>query len=265
MVINAARENRVTKGNRRGSEPAHAVVEAAARNNAHWCDAICRANGAPGRFAEAAWTTVHQPPPFYGNFVSLTQHGVDAQMREIRELVDLQLGWSWGVKDSFRRLDLGPLGFETLFEATWIRWPEAAQAPVIPAGLSWTRASHPEEFEAWEAAWRSDPGHALSANSPAIFGSTLLQDPSLAFITIRASRRILAVCACNLSGEVAGLSNLVTFGPADRGQRAACIAACRSVFPGAKWVGYEPDAGVGSLLDLGFEAVAPLRVWLKRP
>lgn len=100
----------------------------AAENNAHWCDAICRAHGAPGKLHEHLWLSREPMPRFYPNVVTLSAEAPAAQLAAVRALVDAaQLG-SFAVKDSFARLDLAPLGFRVLFAATWL-WRDAALPP----------------------------------------------------------------------------------------------------------------------------------------
>jgi len=240
------------------------LVEAAARNNALWCDAVCRAYGAPGEFTTDSWLSRHQPPPFYGNLVTLTAGGTAEQTRRVHELLDRGLGWRWGLKDSFRRLDLEPLGFERLFDGTWLALPLAIPSPTVASPeLSWARVSSASELAAWERAWRTDPANAPAAGEPRIFRPAILDDPTLAFLTVHRQGCPVAVAACNRTGEVVGLSNVFTLGNADEGHRAMCVAAARSVFPGRSLVGYEAGQDLAAFLELGFEPIGPLRVWLR--
>ncbi len=62
------------------------LVVLAAGNNARWCDAGCRSLGHPGFFTAAIWATLHEPPPFYGNAVTLTRDGVAAQLAALRDI-----------------------------------------------------------------------------------------------------------------------------------------------------------------------------------
>jgi len=39
----------------------------AARNNAEWCDAVCRAHGNPGEFHDGIWLNRKPVPRFYPN------------------------------------------------------------------------------------------------------------------------------------------------------------------------------------------------------
>jgi hypothetical protein len=48
-----------------------ALALTAARNNADWCDALCRTHGAPTTLDEVAWTSRTRTPPFYPDAVTL--------------------------------------------------------------------------------------------------------------------------------------------------------------------------------------------------
>lgn len=79
-----------------------ARVEHAARNNAVWCEAVCRVHGAPGEFHGALWLNRHRVPRFYPNVVTLcTQDGTASQLARIQDLVATGPPGRWSVKDSF--------------------------------------------------------------------------------------------------------------------------------------------------------------------
>ncbi len=78
-------------------------VEQAARNNAIWCDAVCRAHDIPGEFYDAIWINWHPAPRFYSNAVTLSyeQDAAAQQLAFIRALLDAGLPNGWCIKDSF--------------------------------------------------------------------------------------------------------------------------------------------------------------------
>src|SRR6266478_3834742 len=136
-------------------------VEQAARNNAVWCETVCRVHGTPGEFHDALWLNRHPVPRFYPNVVTLsTQDGTAAQLANIQALVATGLPGRWGVKDSFCLLDLAARGFQPLFEATWL-W----RAPFQPlpnraaSGLHWTWVQSAPELAKWEMAWSGSPAN----------------------------------------------------------------------------------------------------------
>ena len=98
------------------------LVADAARNNAEWCDAYCRAHGVEGVFGDLLWSSARRTPPFYPDAVTL-QPRVAADA--IFGAVDAGEGCS--VKDSFADLDLSA-SFDVLFEADWIALEHARAA-----------------------------------------------------------------------------------------------------------------------------------------
>src|SRR5438874_11943324 len=104
-------------------------AEQAARNNAVWCDAVCRAIGSAGEFDEqrGLWLHRHRSLPLYPNIVTIAPpEKAEPQLARIAELC-VALPTGFAVKDSFAALDLVPLGFSVLFEAHWIWRPPAAR------------------------------------------------------------------------------------------------------------------------------------------
>ena len=106
------------------------LVADAARNNAEWCDAYCRAHGVPGTFGDLLWSSARRTPPFYPDAVTLQPRvAADAVLRAV------DAGEGCSVKDSFADLDLTAASFAVLFEAEWIALERASAAPgweVVP-------------------------------------------------------------------------------------------------------------------------------------
>ena len=86
-------------------------------------------------------------------------------------LVAIGLPGGCGVKDSFCALDLAALGFQPLFDATWL-W----------------RA--PSELAQWETAWSGSPANNPSSEHPRLFLPALLADPELVFTRSRSGDRL---------------------------------------------------------------------------
>ena len=94
------------------------ITVLAARNNALWCDAVCRAHDRPGEFHDTLWLTRLGAPRFYPDAVTLSGvESASAQMETIGALVGSTREREWAVKDSFQSLELNSLGFERLFDA----------------------------------------------------------------------------------------------------------------------------------------------------
>jgi hypothetical protein len=89
------------------------VIELAARNNAEWCDAVCREHGLSPVFDGPLWWCADRTPQFYPDAVTL-RPGVSADA--VLAHVDGSAGCS--VKDSFVDLELD--GFDVLFDAQWM-------------------------------------------------------------------------------------------------------------------------------------------------
>jgi hypothetical protein len=241
-------------------------AEQAARNNAGWCDTVCRAHGKPGEFLDGIWINRRETPPFYPNAVTLSAaRGSAAQLERIRDLVQMGLPGHWAVKDSFSALDLGPLGFETLFEAAWLY--RSASLPRPEGGdiaeVHWARVSRASELAQWETAWRGAPvteGHTEQAS---VFLPSLLTDRSVVLIAAYKDQRIVAGAIANRTGDVIGLSNLFVPERDPEPFRAGCVAAVIEAFPALPIVGYETGQELAAARTLGFEELGPLRVWLK--
>ena len=237
---------------------------AAARNNAHWCDAVCRAHGRPGEFHPSMWLNRHAVPRFYPNAATLVDgRGAHEQLDLIRALVDETGLRTMAIKDSFCALDLEPLGFHPLFEATWL-WRDPTTPPLAAADdLAWARVTQPAELARWEAAWTGPD----DATAPRVFLPALLADLDIAFLAAYRDGQIVAGAIANRADGAVGLSNVY----ACEGGAAAlthtwagCVAIGSEVFPGLALVGYERGDDLECARQAGFEEIGPLRVWARR-
>jgi hypothetical protein len=227
------------------------AVADAARNNAEWCDAVCRVNGCSGQFAGDAWTNARRSPPYYPDAVTLAPSAAgDAILRR----VDTSTGCS--VKDSFATLDLSPRGFRVLFGAEWIGRP-ADRAAGARATRPWRTVGDASELAEWEAAWAD----GQESSSP--FGPALLDQPNVVVLAGHRRGAVVAGAILNRSETVIGCSNLFALdGDLDAAWEAAVVAATRW-FPDAALVGYETGAALAAARGRGFESLGPLRVWIK--
>lgn len=237
-------------------------VEQAARNNAIWCDTMCRAHGAAGEFHEALWLNRNPVPRFYPNVVTLVeQRQVAAQLAQIGDLAAAFPG-QWAIKDSFAELDLAALGCQLFFEATWIwRTPSAPLPKMGVQGIQWVRLQDAAQLTQWETAWSGNPiGHSATPE-PRLFLPALLDDPNVAFIAAYQGNAIIAGAIANRTDTVVGLSNL--FAPAEESVAcwAGCVATAQATFPGYPLVGYESGADLAHAEAVGFEKLHSLRVW----
>jgi hypothetical protein len=222
-----------------------ARIALAARNNAEWCDVVTRHWGGHGRFEAELWINPGEAPPFYPNAVTLVRSGeVPAAIAEAHG--------DFAVKDSFAALGLAPFGFAPLFEAMWI-WRDAEPIP-RPDSAAWRVVRGADELARWQKAWRGDQ----SGLSP--FQPGLLDEPDHAFIAGEVDGRIVTGCVASRSAAAVGISNL--FGPQDLA--AGCLDAVQGFAPGLPVVGYEAEPALQAMKNLGFQVLAPLRVWLRK-
>jgi hypothetical protein len=238
-------------------------VEQAARNNAQWCDSMCRAHGSPGEFHEAVWLNRHPVPRFYPNLVTLCcQRAAATQLAHVLALVDSNLAGQWAVKDSFCELDLDAHGFQILFEASWLwREPSAPLPEGHDHGLEWVRLQDGSKLAKWERAWNGKPAKE-AAIQPRLFLPALLDDPNIAFIAAYRGDTIVAGAIANRSEAVAGLSNVFTLPEDSVSSWVGCVATARVCFPGLPLVDYEGGPELELAETVGFEKLEPLRVWV---
>ncbi|MEQ4725294.1 hypothetical protein [Nonomuraea sp. B19D2] len=212
-------------------------VVAAARDNAEWCDAMCRAHGSPGTFTALAWTNPARTPRLYPDAVTLSP---DATAADVLGHIDAGPGAS--VKDSFATLDLP--GFEVLFEGQWIRRePPERREPAI----AWEVVADAATLTGWEQA-------CFDGEISGLFLPALLDE-----VTILCGRRGGAiVCGSVLTPreQVVGVSNV--FGAASW---EGTLAMAAGLFPGRPLVGWEVDPE--DAVRHGFTTIGPLRVWSK--
>ncbi|WP_230312726.1 hypothetical protein [Nakamurella alba] len=206
---------------------------AAARNNARWCDAVCRSHGVVTEFSDDIWCSTSRSPVLYPDAVTLSPRLTE---REVLARIDAGAGAS--VKDSFATLDLTTAGFELLFDATWIR--------LDSTDLVTDRWSEVRDVQALRA-------FAADHGGGEVFRPSLLDDQDVAVLSDGRGSGAIA----NVSDQVVGMSN--TFGP----DLAGAVAAIAAAFPARPLVGYDRGEKLDVLLGIGFRAVGPLRVWLK--
>ncbi|WP_262004954.1 hypothetical protein [Streptomyces sp. FIT100] len=206
------------------------MITASARNNAEWCDTMCRAHGSPGIFGERAWTSERRTPPLYPDAVTLSPL---ATAREVLDGIDRETP-GCSVKDSFGHLDLSAEGFDVLFEARWIHRPAALAAPVAPDGVTWRPVRTVRDLTAWETAWAGGDGSLTG-----LFRPELLADRATTVLaaTTDRGRRMVAGAVVSRSGSVIGISNLFAT-DADSGPDSGPDAGAGA--------GADADAGSGS-------------------
>ncbi|QGN48462.1 hypothetical protein GKC29_17525 [Micromonospora sp. WMMC415] len=229
----------------------------AARDNAAWCDLVCRTHGLTGVTDADAWSVPRRSPTWYPDAVTL-RPGVDAATL----LGRIDAGPGASVKDSFADLDLARFGFRVLFDAHWIHRPAAAvhrppaaptagaaSAPRVPAarpGSPLTRVTTPGGLAGWAEAHGGGP----------LFRPALLGDPRVTVLARVDAGVVAGGAVLHHGGRAVGVSNVFA--------RAVPPEEVWAGLPGsAALVGYEPGDDLAVARSVGFRPAGPLRVWLR--
>ncbi|NEB81063.1 hypothetical protein G3I40_38530 [Streptomyces sp. SID14478] len=236
------------------------LIRAAARDNAHWCAAMCRVHGVQGEFGSDAWTAPRRTPLRYPDAVTLAP-GTRASALVPR--IDTTMPGAT-VKDSFADLALADHGFTVLFEARWIHRP--AGAPARGPDEKWDVVREPAALRAWAWAW-SD-GQDDEAD---LFWPGLLTEPGVCVLAGTDSEgRVVAgaVASVHESGDrdgvvgVVGVSNVFAADGDLTSAWPGVLDTVHALFPGRPLVGYEQGDALTAALHQGFAPIGPLRVWL---
>jgi hypothetical protein len=216
------------------------MITRAVRNNALWCDTVCRTHGLPATFGARTWASHERSPQFYPDAVTLVPG-----LRPEQALAGVATGPGCSIKDSYADVDLSGHGFSVLFEAQWIVHPGAE----LDSELRWSAG---EDFDAWAAAWSGGkPQDVLFAE--------LLFDPLTMLLTGSRDGVVTAGAIAYRSDDVVGVSNV--FGPPDQAWPGV-IGQLTQRFPGIPIVGYEQGEDLAAARRHGFEPIGPLRVWI---
>jgi hypothetical protein len=233
----------------------------AARNNAEWCDAVCRAHGNPGEFHDGIWLNRNAVPRFYPNAGTLAESS-PRQLALIDELIAARRQLGWAVKDSFSILDLDSRGFRKLFDAEWIYLPCSRMKDIARTSERWEIVRNDLALAEWESAWSNAAG---DTSKDRIFLPSLLDNKEVAVVAGFRDGHIVAGAIANRSDDVVGWSNF--FAPATEmfDHAVESLATIAQVFPGLPIVGYEHGYDLRNAHSLGFESIGPLRVWIFQP
>ncbi len=232
-------------------------IALAARNNALWCDAVCRSHGLSATMDDLAWTSPRRTPPYYPDAVTLSP---DVDGHDVLARVDPTEGCS--VKDSWSRLDLTGEDFARLVIGEWLWWEPADPTTVsatdtLTDGRVWRRVSSADEMSAWTRAWARDPEDTM------ILPTALLGEPGVHVLAARdGADDFAAGCIVNVTGPIAGVGNtFCTDGDAERMWRGA-VTAARHAVGRLPLVAWEAGTGVESAAASGAERLGPLTVWI---
>ena len=230
-----------------------ALRDAAARNNAEWCDVVCRTHGISGAFHADAWVNARRTPPLYPDAVTLTP---TANVERLLARIDSSPGCS--IKDSFANLDLTEHGFRILFDAQWIMRTPSTPTPAPASSssrLRWQPVHDAHELAAWAQAWDPDV-HGL-------FRPALLDHDAVTVLAAFRDDKIVAGAIANVSQAVVGVSN--TFSTAESPDDAwtGGLAYLTREHPDLTVVGYESGDALVAARAHGFTTLGPLRIWIR--
>ena len=222
------------------------TVFSAARNNAEWCDAFCRAHGVAGRFDDDAWWSGVRTPPLHPDAVTLVRRADAGAI-----LARVEAGPGCSVKDSFGDLDLTGDGFEILFRAEWLCL-EHAEAPT-PA---WSVVGVGRR--------RSRIGRQRGASRPPRARSSVLPfaDEAVAVLARHDADRIAAGAVANPGAGVIGLSNVFDGSDDLASAYRDAAGAAQALWGPAPVVGYESGAEREAARQAGFVSIGELAVWV---
>src|SRR3954447_4459545 len=223
----------------------------AARNNAEWCDVLCRTHEIAGTFHSDAWTSAHRTPPLYPDAVTLTS---SVDVARLLPRIDSSAGCS--VKDSFATLDLTEHDFRVLFDAQWIVRAPSPPAPVpASANLQWRPVHDADELARWE--------HARDGTLSRLFRPALLVHEAVTVLAAFDDERIVAGAITNRSETVVGVSNFFSTKRNRADVWNGCVAHITREHSDLAVVGYESGDALTGALTNGFTALGPLRVWIR--
>ena len=218
-------------------------VVLAARNNAQWCDTVCRGHGLNTMSGALVWAVSQRSPAGYPDAVTVDRRATAAQT-----LSNVDSGPGCSVKDSFATLDLAGCGMQILFDAQWIWRPASTD---VSQELSWRTVDRSAEL----AVWATAHGNAHA------FRDILLVERDISILAVGDRKEPAAGAVLNRSGPVVGVSNFFCRG-VDRGLVWRDVAAATSLeFPGLPLVGYESGEDLRHAVANGFATIGPLRVW----
>jgi hypothetical protein len=224
------------------------LANLAIRNNVALCAEVCQTHGVDSIERSGFWFTLAPPPPYYPNLIT-----TDASVTADEVLSTLEGVRGASVKDSFATLDLTPHGFALLFAAQWI-YRVADRSETEPA-IRWRVVSTEEEWDAWRALH----GTADSLRPE------LLKLSNFTMFMAEDGQGGMAGALANLSEAAVGVSNIFSVGLKPLAAWRDLAAVVGRMFPGRAMVGYEGGEDLEAAAHAGFEAIGPLRVWVRNP
>lgn len=240
------------------------MLNHAINNNAVWCDTVCRAHGAPGKFCGDFWVNRHPVPTFYSNLIRLAERENTTDLLDtVQTLLESHLPKPWSIKDSFQSIDLSTCGFTKLFDASWIaRLPHHTAPPISDSPIAWSVIADEAELILWEHAWKGNDANITPHPEPTLWVPEILHDPHVTFLAGRIHDEIVAVGVLNRTGDVVGLSNVFARVNTNGEHWDGIVAKTSELYPDLPIVGYERGEDLAAAQRLGFDVLGGLSVWV---
>jgi len=236
----------------------------AVQNNAHWYEGLCGVHGIAGERHAGYWMCRGTMPPYMSNLITLAgATHAEAQLAAIRSLIEVDRKSEFSVKDGFQCLELGALGFDVLFHATWIYRVPGADLPEDESGLVWSVVSSPAELVEWEQTWRGTTANADARGRTSIFLPSLLREADFHFLLGRRGAVSVATAALNRSGDVLGISNVFSEEESAGPLFPGAVRLATQLYPLLPIVGYERGSSLFEAQRAGFEPLGGLTVWVR--
>ncbi|MFC4098136.1 hypothetical protein [Paenibacillus xanthanilyticus] len=224
-------------------------TDIAVQNNIAWCAAICELYGVVHTSEGQLWGTLAPAPPFHPDLITAT---ADATTEDVKKWLEGRK--VSGLKDSYAKLDMAPLGLRLLFEAQWMTSDPSADHRAAADETAWTIVATERELARWAAA----------GDMPHLMKPELLQRQDVK-VFMRESNGGVSGFIANVSEGAVGISNVfaTTTDSSSNTLWSSIAAASSAHFPGIPLVGYEHGETLDAALQAGWTAIGPLRVWVR--
>ncbi|MFJ8263563.1 hypothetical protein ACIQ4I_16750 [Rummeliibacillus sp. NPDC094406] len=220
-------------------------IDLAVLNNIAWCQIICITHGIVGISKKNIWGLHSKAPTFYPEVITSDKR---ATIEEVKYFIEN--GKVSSIKDSYANLNLTPLGFDILFEAEWI-----VHEPILdfePIQTNWRIITTEKDLKKWNGASELEN----------VIKSELLKQQNVKIFICETKDGISGFIA-NLSEGVVGISNVFSIGYEEKKLWRDIPKIISKEFPKLSMVGYEHNSSLIVAKSSGWEAIGPLRVWIK--
>ncbi len=153
------------------------------------------------------------------------------------------------VADAFALLDLTTYGFEPLFTATWLHH-DAVATPAMPTG--WDRVLDDEVMARWNH----------HHDTVGVLPTDLWAHPRFTVLARSEGADLTGGAILHDAESVVGLSNTWSSDGAPTDPR-VLLRIAAAVSPGRAIVDYAAGADLEAMLDAGFDALGPHRIWVR--